>query len=63
MNLSASSLISPYWNFANSLGAASELAGLDRYTFLEFCKREGILLHTQSSEELEKDLQRFGSAE
>jgi predicted HTH domain antitoxin len=46
-----------------SIGAASELAGLDRYTFLEFCKREGILLHTQSSEEFERDLQRFGSAE
>ena len=46
-----------------SIGAASELAGLDRYTFLEYCKREGIQLHTQSSEELEKDLQKFGNTE
>jgi predicted HTH domain antitoxin len=41
-----------------SIGAASELAGLDRYAFLEFCKREGVLLHTQSPEELENDLRK-----
>jgi len=42
-----------------SVGAASELAGLDRYEFLEFCKREGVLLHTQTPEELEADLRKF----
>lgn len=44
-----------------SIGAASELAGLDRYEFLEFCKREGIVLHTQSPEELESDLKKFSN--
>jgi len=43
-----------------SIGAASELAGLDRYDFLDFCKREGVLLHTQTPEELEADLKKFG---
>ena len=43
-----------------SIGAASELAGLDRYEFLEFCKREGIVLRTQTPEELEKDVKHFG---
>ena len=42
-----------------SIGAASELAGMDRYEFLEFCKREGVVLHTQSPEELEADLKKF----
>jgi predicted HTH domain antitoxin len=41
-----------------SIGAASELAGLDRYAFMEFCKRESVLLHTQSPEELENDLRK-----
>ena len=44
-----------------SIGAASELAGMDRYAFLEFCKREGITLHTQTPEELEADLKKFTS--
>ncbi len=44
-----------------SVGAASELAGLDRYEFLEFCKREGVVLRTQTPEELEKDLRNFGA--
>ena len=44
-----------------SIGAASELAGLDRYEFLEFCKREGILLRTQTPEELNEDLRKFGT--
>ncbi len=44
-----------------SVGAASELAGLDRYEFLEFCKREGVVLHTQSPEELENDLKKFSA--
>ena len=43
-----------------SIGAASELAGLDRYEFLEFCKREGVVLRTQTSEELEQDVRNFG---
>jgi predicted HTH domain antitoxin len=42
-----------------SVGAASELAGLDRFEFLEFCKREGVLLRTQTPEELEADLRKF----
>ncbi len=42
-----------------SIGAASELAGMDRYDFLEFCKREGVLLHTQSPDELEADFKKF----
>ena len=42
-----------------SVGAASELAGLDRYEFLEFCKREGVVLRTQTPEELEKDVRNF----
>jgi len=42
-----------------SIGAASELAGMDRYDFLEFCKREGVVLHTQSPDELESDLKKF----
>ena len=42
-----------------SIGAASELAGMDRYDFLELCKREGVTLHTQTPEELEADLKKF----
>lgn len=42
-----------------SIGAASELAGLDRYEFLELCKREGVTLHTQTPDELEADLRKF----
>jgi predicted HTH domain antitoxin len=41
-----------------SIGAASELAGVDRYEFLEFCKREGVVLHTQSPDELEADFEK-----
>jgi predicted HTH domain antitoxin len=44
-----------------SIGAASELAGVDRYTFLEFCKREGVSLQTQTPEELEADFKKFTS--
>ena len=43
-----------------SIGAASELAGMDRFEFLEFCKREGVTLHTQTPDELEADLGKFG---
>lgn len=35
-----------------SIGAACELAGVDRYAFLEFCKREGVALQTQTPDEL-----------
>lgn len=44
-----------------SIGAASELAGVDRYEFLDFCKREGVTLHTQTPDELEADLKKFSS--
>jgi predicted HTH domain antitoxin len=43
-----------------AVGAAIELAGLDRYEFLEFCKREGVALRTQTPEELEEDVRNFG---
>lgn len=46
-----------------SAGAASELAGLDRFEFLEFCKREGVLLRTQTPDELEADVRKFGKGE
>jgi predicted HTH domain antitoxin len=42
-----------------SIGAASELAGVDRYEFLDICKREGVILHTQTPEELEADFKKF----
>ena len=42
-----------------SIGAAGELAGMDRYAFLEFCKQEGVALRTQTPEELEEDLKKF----
>lgn len=44
-----------------SIGAACELAGLDRYGFLELCKREGITLRTQTPDELEADFRQLGS--
>lgn len=44
-----------------SVGAVSELAGLGRDDFLEFCKREGMTLRTQTSAELEADLKKFGA--
>lgn len=42
-----------------SIGAASELAGLDRYEFLELCKREGVVLRTQTPNELEAEFKKF----
>jgi predicted HTH domain antitoxin len=42
-----------------SIGAASELAGVDRYVFLDICKREGVVLHTQSPDELEAEFRRI----
>lgn len=44
-----------------SISAASELAGMDRYTFLDFCKQEGITLQTQTPDELEADFKKFTS--
>ena len=41
-----------------SIGAASELAGVDRYDFLDFCKHEGVTLHTQSPDELEAEFKK-----
>jgi|CXWL01.1.fsa_nt_gi predicted HTH domain antitoxin len=42
-----------------SIGAASELAGMDRYDFLELCKREGVALRVQTAEELEAEFGKF----
>ena len=42
-----------------SIGAASELAGVDRYAFLDFCKQEGITLQTQTPEELEAEFKKL----
>jgi predicted HTH domain antitoxin len=42
-----------------SIGAASELAGVDRYAFLDLCKHEGLTLHTQTPDELEADFKKF----
>lgn len=42
-----------------SIGAASELAGVDHYEFLDFCKHEGVTLHTQTPEELEAEFKKF----
>ena len=44
-----------------SIGAAGELAGVDRYEFLEFCKREGVTLHTQTPDELEAEFKKFNT--
>lgn len=44
-----------------SIGAACELAGLDRYAFLQQCKQEGIVLRTQTPDELEAEFQELTS--
>jgi predicted HTH domain antitoxin len=44
-----------------SIGAACELAGVDRYGFLDFCKREGVTLHTQTPKELEAEFKKFNT--
>lgn len=41
-----------------SIGAACELAEVDRYTFLALCKQFGFQLQTQTPEELEADFYR-----
>ena len=42
-----------------SIGAACELAAMDRYSFLDFCKEEGVLLRTQTPEDLEADFKKY----
>jgi predicted HTH domain antitoxin len=44
-----------------SIGAACELADMDRYSFLDFCKNEDATLRTQTPEELEADFKRYKS--
>jgi len=46
-----------------SMGAASELAGVDRYTFLDFCKHEGVILRTQTPQELEADVKNISTGD
>jgi predicted HTH domain antitoxin len=41
-----------------SIGAASELASMDRYSFLDFCRQEGVTLQTQTPEELEEEFRK-----
>jgi predicted HTH domain antitoxin len=42
-----------------SLGAACELAGVNRYHFLELMQREGIVLRTQTPDELEAEFRQL----
>jgi predicted HTH domain antitoxin len=42
-----------------SIGAACELAGVDRYVFLALLEREGIPLKTQTPDELETEFQKL----
>ncbi len=42
-----------------SIGAASELAGVDRYEFLDFCKQEGVTLLTQTPDQLESEFKKM----
>jgi predicted HTH domain antitoxin len=44
-----------------SAGAASKLAGMDRYEFLGFCKREDVVLRTQTLDELEEEVRNFSA--
>ncbi len=41
-----------------SIGAACDLAGIDRYSFLYNLKREGIAIRTQTPNELEAEFHR-----
>jgi predicted HTH domain antitoxin len=41
-----------------SIGAACELADVDRYVFLDFCKREGVQVQTQTPDELEAEFKK-----
>lgn len=42
-----------------SIGAACELANVDRYVFLDFCKKENLPVQTQTPAELEKEIQQL----
>lgn len=42
-----------------SIGAACEMADLDRYAFLDFLKREGVSLRTQTPDEVEIEFQQL----
>jgi predicted HTH domain antitoxin len=42
-----------------SIGAACELANVDRYTFIEFCKDQGITIQTQTPGELAAEFARL----
>ncbi len=42
-----------------SIGAACELADVDRYTFIEFCKNQGVTLQTQTTDELAVDFSKM----
>jgi len=42
-----------------SMGAACELAGVDRYVFTDFCKTQGVVIQTQTPDELESDFSRL----
>ena len=41
-----------------SIGAACELAGVDRFVFIDFCKREGVQVQTQTPAELEAEFKK-----
>ncbi len=41
-----------------SIGAACELAGVDRYEFLDFCRNKGVTLRTQTPDELEAEFKK-----
>jgi len=42
-----------------SIGAACELADVDRYAFIEFCKSQGVTIQTQTPDELDADFSRL----
>ena len=44
-----------------SIGAACELAGVNRYVFLDLMEREGVNLKTQTPDELEVEYQQLAA--
>lgn len=44
-----------------SIGAACELAGVNRYVFLDLMEREGVNLKTQTPDELEAEYQQLAA--
>jgi hypothetical protein len=42
---------------------SGELAGVDRYEFLDFCKHEGVTLHTQTPDELDAKFKKSKAGE